>query len=371
MTVATEKPTTLAQVATKVAPDDDLWLGTPTEPGEKPRTAGAVAAAGNARRQQIAPPPAYVPTPVPLLGGTRWPFILVEGGEYSGKTTEAFKLAACDWIGEVYVLAIGEDVDEYGEIAPDAMRLPHDGSWHQIMGCVDFVAKRAEAAVAAGEPPVLFIIDSATKLWELLSEWAENRAKRNERNAQRLLVDPNAEVDIHTTYWNPANKRHRRLVTQLVKMQAIVVVTARAKMVSVMDANGNPTRQKEYKVETQRDLPYATTAWIRLALNEYPTIHALRRVRGGIQPGAKGRAGEPVVIDPRSERFKGTEFSLEWLLRHVLKFEPATARPSTIVEPAAGSDAPEMPARPATPDTDGADEAPGKVDQGETAPASA
>jgi hypothetical protein len=119
---------------------DDTWLNGAREPGP----AGEADATPGPRRLEPAVKP-YVPEPVSLLGGSRWPLILVEGGEYTGKSTVAFTLAATPMIGETYVLAVGEEVDEFGEIAPEARKLPHDGTWHQIMGCVDYVAARAPA----------------------------------------------------------------------------------------------------------------------------------------------------------------------------------------------------------------------------------
>ena len=181
---------------------------------------------------------------------------------------------------------------------------------------------------------MLFIVESMTKVWELLSEWAENRARSAPKNRAKLAADPNEEIDTHPVFWTPANKRHRRFVTELIRMQAIVVVTARAKLVAEIDAGGNPTKNKVYKVEAQKEVGYSTTAWVRMSLDQYPTIIGLRRVRGGIRPGV----GEPVVIDPRTERFRGVEFSLEWLLTHVMKFDPATARPAAVVDPVAGNE---------------------------------
>lgn len=336
----------LAEAAQQSRPvADDAWLGGSAEPGTASPTSGRPARGGRVRPNLPAP---YVPTPVPLLGGSRYPLILVEGGEYAGKTTQAFELAelaepgaladgAVPIVSQTYVIAVGEDVDEFREIAPSALKLPHDGTWHQIIGCVDWVAARAREAVDAGHPPVLLIIDSMTKIWDLLSQWAENRARTADSNRTRLALDPNAAVDVHPSYWTPANRRHDQLVAKLTTMPAIVVVTARAGMVTVIDERtGNPTKEREYRVRMQKDLGYATQAWVRVSQNEYPQIVGLRRVRGGIRP----RKDDPLFVDPRTDRFKGVKFSLEWLLRHVLKFDAATARVASTVAPVADADAP-------------------------------
>lgn len=365
MTTATqETPARNGRTARPVA--DDAWLGGAAEPtGDGPaRTTPAARALARG-----AVTPAYVPVPRKPATGTRWPFILVEGGEYSGKSTHAFKLACIEGMwSRVLVIAIGEDVDEFGEIAPEMEILPNDGTWRQIMGCVDYAAAAAEAAVAAGHAPVLVIIDSMTKVWKLLSEWAENRARSAPSNAAKLERDPNDEPDIGPVFWTAANKRHERLVTKLITMPAVVVGTARGKWVTEIDDRGNPTKNKVYTVEANKNLGFSTTAMIRLEVGKYPTITGLRRVRGGIQPGSLNQA---VTVDPRTERFKGVEFSLEWLLRHVIKFDPATARTATTVEPTAGAEPDEAPAaaRPVSAPPADADEAPGRTNPAETVPA--
>jgi hypothetical protein len=361
MTAATQERATTAR---PIATDD--WLGGAAEPtGDGP--ARQTPAAKALARGPVVPP--YRPTPRPPATGTRWPFILVEGGEYSGKSTHAFKLAAVEGMwSRVLVIPIGEDVDEFGEIAPHAEILPNDGTWHQIIGCVDYAKEAAQAAVAAGELPVLVIIDSMTKVWKLLSEWAENRARSAPSNKAKLQADPNDEPDIAPVFWTPANKRHEQLVTRLITMPAVVVGTARGRWVTEMDGAGRPTKNKVYSVQAQKDLGFSTTAMIRLEVGQHPTITGLRRVRGGIQPGNRAQA---TTIDPESERFKGVDFSLEWLLNHVLKFDPTTARPATTVEPNADAAAPDEqgPARPVSAPPAGADEAPGRVNPAETRPA--
>lgn len=359
MTTATQTPRNGRPQAT------DEWLGGAAEPPAEGGQARTTPAARALAKGPVVPP--YRPTTRKPLAGARWPFILVEGGEYSGKTTHAFKLAAAeDTWSAVYVLPIGEDVDEFGEIA-DFEILEHDGSWHQIIGCVDYVAEKARAANEANDKPVLFIVDSMTKVWKLLSEWAENRARSAPSNRAKLQADPNDEPDIGTTFWNASNKRHDRLVTKLITMPAVVVSTARGKWVTEMDAAGKPTKNKVYTVEAQRSLGFSTTAMIRLEVGKYPMITGLRRVRGGIQPGLN----QAVTVDPRTERFKDVEFNLDWLLRHVLKFDPAKARTATTVEPKAGAEPDEPPAaaRQAPPAPADADEAPGRAIPSETVPA--
>jgi hypothetical protein len=370
-TQVAERPTTAA--AAKPAVADEAWLGGVQEPGaDRPAGVGQSASRPSAEqrreiaRQVLAP---YVPTTRKPQPGLRWPLILVEGEEYTGKSTLAFELSTSEMIGDTYVLAFGEDIDWLGEINDDVNILVHDGTWHQIMGCVAYVKEKAQEALKNGAKPVLFIVDSMTVIWQYLSDWAERRAMTAPKNAAKLLINPNDEVDVSTTFWNAANRRHRKLVTELVTMSAIVVVTARGGLVSEMDDNGNPTKRKIYRVLAQKELGFATTAWVRLSRDKYPQIAGLRRAgKAAIRVGGNS---EPVEINPRGRWYKDVEFSLEWLLVRALQFDTATARTSTVIEGTATAE-PEDPARVLTAEAHvpvDADEAPGKRTEDETVPA--
>lgn len=347
----------------------DPWAGDAPPPDDgQPRTS---------RPQRAKPPepPKYTLTTRKPTGTCAYPLILVEGEEYSGKSHMAFALANDERIGQTWALTVGEDVDWLGAVA-DFDIVNHDGTWPQIMAAAEALHADCTRRVAAGEPTPLVVVDSGTKVWELLTTWAENRARTNDDNRRRLMLDPNAEINVGHAYWNPANRRHRRLVALLRSMPAVVVVTARGKWVSAFDKQtGRPVpNTKEYSVQAQSELGFATTAWVRLTKGQYPQIVGARMAKGGVRPGED----EALVIDPRHARFAGLReagwegFSLAWLLFDVLKFDPGTAAPSRAVEPVADSapdePPPAPPARVVVPD---ADETPGRTVGEETRPATA
>lgn len=367
-------------MATKTAaptpPPADPWTnpdGPPAAGGDKPwldRMAAADAAtkAAPPQRRPAAALPEYVMTMRKPTGTHPYPVILVDGPEYSGKSTAAVELGLDPRLGPTWILAVGEEVDWLGAINPDFSIVEHNGQWWQIMAAARQLHADATAIREAGGPPPLVILDSGSKTHELLSNWAEFRARSSNFNKRKLLFDPNAEITVDPSYWNAANRRHRRLIQVLRSMPAVVVITARGKWVSAFDdATGLPIANKrEYSVQANRELGSATTAWVRLAAGEPAQIVGCRLARGGIQPGHD----KPLVVDTDLDRFAHLRerggFDLSWLLFDVLKFDGSTAEVSKMVEPVAGAE-PEEPAAPLTvagaqadPD-DEADEAPGRT----------
>ena len=321
--------------------------------GDRPRTAA---------RPPRPAAPTYTLTSRKPTGVCPYPLVLVEGPEYTGKSTLAVELANDGRVGETWMMHLGEEVDWLGAVA-DFNIVEHNGEWWQLLAATQQLHTRFTEQREAGEPTPLLIVDGDTAIWSLLSTWAENRARTSDDAQRRLMTDPNAEIPIGHTYWNAATRRHRQLVALWRSMPAIVVVTARGKWVSAFDkATGAPIpKTREYSVQCHAELPYASTAWVRLATDEYPQVYGARTPRGGIRPGQD----DPVVVDPRfASRFPGLRdqggFNLGWLVFDVLGFSPDMAAPGRVVEPVADAGADDgTPDRPARPVLDGADEFPG------------
>lgn len=268
----------------------------------------------------------------PPTGRVPWPLILLEGGEKSGKSWSAAVLSASERVGQTYWIDLGEGAsDEYGAI-PGVRYLvvEHDGTWAQIMDQVRALRCEAERASQAGEPPVVLVVDSMTAEWELLKDWAGNRAKSSRANREKLAKDPNAEVSIPMNLWNDATARHRRLMTILMTFPGIVIVTARGKEVAALDAGGTPIAgTKDYKVEGHKSLPYDASAWVRLARDSEARLVGARSVHVGIRPGRD--AAKPLPED----------WTLEWLIFDGLKCG-ADSHARRIVQPQAGAESPDL-----------------------------
>ena len=249
-------------------------------------------------------------------GAVPWPMILLEGAEKSGKSWAAATLSASEKVGATYWVDLGEGSDdEYGAIPGVRYEIvEHDGSFRQLVENVEEVRAIAAKAAEAKEPPVVLVVDSMTAEWDLLKEWAHQRAKGSKANQKLLQSDPLAEINISMNYWNDATARHRKLMTLLLTFPGIVVVTARGKDIAAVDDAGKPVQGgKDYRVEGNKNLAYDATVWVRMSREHGPLIVGARSVHHGVRPG---------IDRPKPVQ----DFSLEWLIFDVLKCDPNQAQ---------------------------------------------
>lgn len=249
-------------------------------------------------RKQHEAPQTFVRTPPKLktrkpTGKVGWPLILIEGEEKAGKTWDCAVFSGSEHIGTMYWLDIGEgSADEYGAIpGADYEILDHDGSWGDIIGQIEAVYAEAQRAQAAGEKPVVLVVDSMTAIWEMLTSWTADRAARLDSNINKLRRNPDAEIVIPPGYWNPANKRHKHLMQLLKTFPGVVLVTAQGKTVTKIDEDGKPAEdergkaQRDYKVEGQKKLAYDVSVWVRKFRSSPTIVVGARSVHAGIKPG--------------------------------------------------------------------------------------
>src|SRR3954463_14353051 len=259
-------------------------------------------------------------------GRVPWPCILLEGEEKAGKSYALAQFSASNRIGALYWIDLNEGAgDEYGAIPGASYQLiEHDGSYAAVLGAVQAVKAEARRAADAGEPPVVLGIDTGSAIWDGLKDWASARAATSARNRELLKRDPNAEIVISQNLWNDAGARWRKLQTELLTFPGIVVVTARGKEVTEVDANGRPIEgQKTWSVQTHREFPYAATVWVRLRRGRRPLVVGARSVQMGIKPND----------DPAKEVTQPAADGrlLEWLGFDALKWEPGTAHVRDLV----------------------------------------
>ncbi|MBF6460202.1 hypothetical protein IU433_14265 [Nocardia puris] len=249
-------------------------------------------------------------------GAVPWPLILIEGGEKSGKSWTCAEFTADNRLGQAYWLDLGEGAaDEYAAIPGAAyLVLEHDGTYPSILEQIQAVHAEAKRANAAGEKPVVLIIDSMTNEWDQLKDWTTERARESRRGRRELAADPNAEIKPPPNLWNDANARHYRIMNLLMQFPGIVVMTARGKEVAVMGADGQPVAgQKESKPEGHKNLGFDASAWVRLSRDEAPKVVGVRSVHAGIRPGVDKARTAP-------------NFTLAWLVFDILRCDPATAQ---------------------------------------------
>jgi hypothetical protein len=259
-------------------------------------------------------------------GRVPWPCILLEGEEKAGKSWALAQFSTSDKIGALYWIDLNEGTgDEYGAIpGANYSLVEHDGSYAAVLTAVQAVKAEARRAADAGEAPVVLGIDTGSAIWDGLKDWASERAAKSARNRELLKRDPNAEIVITPNLWNDAGARWRKLQTELLTFPGIVVVTARGKEVTEVDANGRPIEgQKTWSVQTHREFPFAATVWMRLRRGRRPLLVGARSVHVGIKPN-----DDPAreVTDPAA-----TGRLLEWLIFDMLKCDPASAHVRDLV----------------------------------------
>lgn len=246
-------------------------------------------------------------------GAVPWPLVLVEGGEKSGKSWAAAVLSSSDKVGRTLWLDWGEGAaDEYGAIPGARFEvIDHDGTWASILAQVKAAREVAQQAVDNGDKPVVLVVDSMTAEWDDLKDWVDGKARRRDKNRKALERDPEAEIQITTDLWNLATARHKELMRILMRFPGIVVMTARGAEQVAME-NGQPTKNRTWKVDGQKNLAFDASVWVRLSRTEHPLIVGARSVHAGIRPG-----------EDRPKRIP--DLTLEQLVFDILKCDPKTA----------------------------------------------
>ncbi len=260
-------------------------------------------------------------------GRVPWPLILIEGGEKSGKSWACAQLSTSDRIGQMYWIDLGEGAaDEYGAIpGANYLVVEHDGTWANIQASVDAVKDAAQAAADANAAPVVLVIDSMTAEWDLLKDWASDKARqRHNAKAKRFnkpLLAADEEPKISMDLWNEAGARHRRLMTTLMTFPGIVLLTARGKDVAALDEKGAPIpNARDYKVEGHKTLGFDVSCWLRLDRAKPGSVIGVRSVHVGVRPGYD----DPVQL--------AADWTLESIIFDTLRCEPATAQPRQMTE---------------------------------------
>src|SRR5437879_5256840 len=239
----------------------------------------------SARREYNRPkvsPKTRKPTCLPA-----WPVILVSGEEGSRKSSTAAQLSADDRIAGMYYLEIGDGettADEYGRIPGVKYEIiDHDGTWRDIMEQIEAHWQIAKDAEAVGAGPIALVVDAMSGVHAMLSDMADTRARR--RLATQLAKahdDPDLawsserEVPIGMDLWNLAKKRHVEFMHWVLTWPGPVVLISAEDVVTVMDAAGNPTKEKAWTVRSRKDLPKQVGVHIRMYRGKAPEILKLK-----------------------------------------------------------------------------------------------
>jgi hypothetical protein len=230
-------------------------------------------------------------------GKAPWPIVLLAGAEKVGKSYAAAQASASDLIGRTLWVSIGEDdPDELGSLpGADFEIVLHDGTYRGILRAVD--------AAAAQKPvdgkPNLIVLDSMTRLWDLLCDEAQVLA--NDRAARKAAKSnrpgPVDDVQITMDLWNTAKQRWQHIIDTLREHDGPSLLTARLELVTVMDGNGNPTKDRSWKVKAEKSLPYDVGVIVEMPARGETYLTGVRSLRFKSEPGERVKFDDFTVVD--------------------------------------------------------------------------
>lgn len=238
-------------------------------------------------------------------GKPSWPILLLAGGEKCGKSYSAAAFSASDLIDRTFWIEIGEgSADQYGALAGARYEIvEHDGSYPSMLA----TAKAVVAQQSNPRKPHAIVIDSMTEMWDLLC--GEQQAIADKRNKATITMDQ----------WNAAKKRWRAFFDVLRDHNGPVILTARYEQVTVMDAKGQPTAQKEWKVRAEKNLAFEVDGTIEIPKPRQFYLNGMRSLTmqvpvGGHLPlpdftldkffrdlGIAGNAGQRSYVAPQND----------------------------------------------------------------------
>jgi hypothetical protein len=212
-------------------------------------------------------------------GKPPWPIVLLAGAEKAGKSYAAAAASSSDLVGRTFWIGVGEDdPDEYGAI--DGARfeiVTHDGTYQGILAAV-----RAATAQPAEGVPNMVVIDSATRLWEMLSDEAQILANRRRKNN-----NPDQDSPISMDLWNRAADRWHTVMDAVRAHNGPTLITARLDVVTVLDENGKPTKEKTSKIKSQKTLPFDVGVIVEMPARGETYITGARSLKFDVPVGVR------------------------------------------------------------------------------------
>lgn len=202
-----------------------------------------------------------------------WPVTLLAGREKAGKSWAALHGSTSPLVGRTLYIGVGEDdPDEYSAIpGADFEIVLHDGTYAGIRGAVE----DAVAAPQLDGKPTLIVLDSATRAWNLIVDNAQAVANRKAKGRQDPLT---GDYSVTPDLWNAAAAQWAGIINPLLRHQGPVVITARLDNVMVM-RNGQPTNEKEWKVQGHKTLPFDASAVVEMHERGHFLLTGVRSAR--------------------------------------------------------------------------------------------
>lgn len=198
-----------------------------------------------------------------------WPILLLTGVQGSGKTYKAAEASGSELVGRTFWIGVGEsDPDEYGKVPGANFEIvDHDGTYRDILAALEW----SSAQPKVNGKPALLIVDSFGRGWDLLADMAQAEANKRRK-------DTTGEAKIASDLWNLAGQRWAHLLDVLREHDGPVIVTARLEKQTVFTDDGNPTKDKHFKVKAQKGLPFDVDVVVEYP-DPYPAGARITKVR--------------------------------------------------------------------------------------------
>lgn len=205
-----------------------------------------------------------------------WPILLLAGVEKAGKTYAAAEASASDLISRTLWVGVGEDdPDEYGSLG-DFEIVVHDGTYRSLIDTLKQAVSEPQ-----GDKPTLLVLDSGTRLWALLSDMAQVEANRRwkARDSNKNKPIPEDGISINMDLWNVAKSRWQNIIDLLRQHQGPSIITARLEQTTVVNAKGDPTKDKMWKVQAEKGLPFDVGVIVEMHARDEAYLTGVRSLR--------------------------------------------------------------------------------------------
>ena len=217
----------------------------------------------------------------PPTGRPLPPVILVDGIAHGGKSSLAYRLSASQRVHRTFVFEIGErDADQYQRLGRYEI-VVLDGTW------TDFIDKLAWATKQPHPPgvPNVIIIDTISRIWEDLKDWASTRARSSRAAREKLANDPDAYIDVSSNYWNDAKERWARMLTLVNRFDGISILIARGDVVQAFE-DGQPVyKATTWSIEAEKRTMFNVTANVSIRTAHQPKLMSTKNLDVDVPEG--------------------------------------------------------------------------------------
>lgn len=217
-------------------------------------------------------------------GKPPWPLTLIAGMQKAGKSFAAAQASASPLVDRTIWFPFGEDdPDEYGAIPGARFKIAQiDGTYRSLLNAMK-AALKLETENPNYNPahPDLWVLDAGGMVWEHIKDMAQAEANRRwlsrKNNEGKQL--PEDGVRITSDLWNTASDRWSAIIELLLKHKGPSIITARMGLKMVVNDQGEPTKDKEWKVEAQKGLPFDVGVVVEMHARDEVYLSGVRSLR--------------------------------------------------------------------------------------------